>query len=97
MSSSTSKNKNDAVIDGKKEISFGASGYSDFTKHGDMVRKEAYIARHKKNEGWTKSGVKAAGWMSKHVLWNRPTLKASVDDINKMFKGLNVKVELTIL
>ena len=35
----------------------------------------------------TKSGVKAAGWMSKHVLWNKPTLQASVADINKTFKS----------
>ena len=49
--SSTNKNiAYDAVTDGKKKISSGASGYSDFTKHGDMVRKEAYIARHTNNE-----------------------------------------------
>ena len=41
--------------------------------------------------GLRKSGAKAAGFYSKHVLWNKPTLKASVDDINKRFKGLNVK------
>ena len=46
--SSTNKNeKCDAVIDGKKKISFGASGYSDFTKHGDTDRKDRYIARQK--------------------------------------------------
>ena len=41
-----------------------------------------------KNEDWTKSGVKAAGWMSKHVLWNKPTLQASVADINKEFLNI---------
>ena len=51
------------------------------------------IHRHKKNEGWTKSGAKAAGFYSKHVLWNKLTLKAGIDDINKRFKGLNVKME----
>ena len=44
----------------------------------------------KQNEDWTKSGVKAAGWMSKHVLWNKPTLQASVADINEQFKHLKV-------
>ena len=38
------------------------------------------------NEGWTKPGVKTAGWMSKHVLWNKPTLQASVADIDKQFQ-----------
>ena len=41
------------------------------------------VDRHTQNEDWTKSGVKTAGWMSKHVLWNKPTLQASVADINK--------------
>ena len=39
-----------AVIDNKKTIHFGASGYSDYTKHKDDTRKDAYIRRHKKNE-----------------------------------------------
>ena len=43
-----------------------------------------------KHESWTKSGVKAAGWMSKHVLWNKPTLQASVVDIHKQFESLKV-------
>ena len=34
--------------DSEKNISFGASGYSDFTKHKEEKRKERYIARHKK-------------------------------------------------
>ena len=41
------------------------------TKHID--RKYRYIDRHNKNEGWTNSGAKAAGFYSKHVLWNKPT------------------------
>ena len=93
ISSSTNTNTYGAVIDGKKKISFGASGYSDFTKHRNTDRKDRYIDRHKKNEGWTKSGAKAAGFYSKHVLWNKPTLKASIDDISKRFKHLNVKMK----
>ena len=81
------------MIDGKKNISFGASGYSDFTKHGDTDRKDRYIARHKKNEDWTKSGAKSDGFYSRWITWNKPTLKASIDDINKRFKSLNVKMK----
>ena len=77
ISSSTNKNKKlDAVIDGKKKISFGASGYSDFTKHGDTDRKDRYIARHKKNENWGASGVKTAGLWSANLLWNKPYFKS---------------------
>ena len=86
--SSKSDKKLDAVIDGKKTVSFGAKGYSDYTLHKDPERKERYISRHKKNEDWTKSGIKTAGFYAKHVLWNKPTLKGSVDDLNKKFKDV---------
>ena len=94
ISSSTNKNKKfDARIDGTKTVSFGQKGASDFTKHKDKERKERYIARHKKNEDWTSSGVKTAGFWSRHLLWAKPTLKESIDDINKKFKSLNVKMK----
>ena len=79
--------KCDARINGSKTVSFGQKGASDFTKHKNTYRKEIYIDRHKKNEDWTKTGAKSAGFYSKHVLWNKPTLKESIDDINKMFKN----------
>ena len=85
--------KYDARIDGPKSVSVGQKGASDFTKHINTYRKERYIDRHKKNEGLTKSGAKSAGFYSKHALWNKPTLKASIDDINKKFKNLNVKMK----
>ena len=50
---SKSKNKNkkfDVRIDGKKTISFGATGYEDFTTHKDPERKQRYLKRHSKNE-----------------------------------------------
>ena len=92
-SKNSSKKKYDARIDGTKTVSFGEKGASDFTKHKNTYRKERYIDRHKKNEDWNKSGAKAAGFYSKHVLWNKPTLKESVDDINKRFKKLNIKMK----
>ena len=92
-SKNSSKKKYDARIDGTKTVSFGQKGASDFTKHKDKERKEAYISRHKKNEDWTKSGVKTAGFWSKHILWSKPTLKESIDDVNKRFKNLNIKMK----
>ena len=83
--------KFDAVIDGNKTVSFGASGYSDYTKHKDNDRKNKYIDRHKSNEDWTKSGIRTAGFYSKHVLWNKPTIEASVNDLNKKYKDINFK------
>ena len=85
--------KYDARIDGTKTVSFGQKMASDYTKHKDKERKERYIARHKKNEDWNKSGVKTAGFWSRHLLWAKPTLKESVDDLNNKFKNLNVKMK----
>jgi len=45
--------KFDAVIDGNKTVSFGASGYSDYTQHKDPERKQRYLNRHKKKENWS--------------------------------------------
>jgi hypothetical protein len=84
--------KFDAIIDGKKTVSFGSAGMSDYTKHKDAERKERYVNRHKKNEDW--SNPKTAGFYAKHVLWNKPTLQASVADLNKKFNGLKVKLKV---
>lgn len=83
--------KYDAIIDDKKTISFGAKGYSDFTQHKDKDRKDLYIKRHKTNEDWT--DPKTAGFYAKNILWNLPTIKESIADINKRFKTLNVKLK----
>ena len=35
--------KFDAIVDGKKTISFGSAGMSDMTQHKDPERKQRYI------------------------------------------------------
>ena len=89
--SSKAGKKYDAVIDGKKTVSFGATGYSDFTKHKDEDRKNNYIARHKPNQDW-KDHTTAGFWV-KNILWNKPTVEASVRDTNKKFSNLNIKMK----
>ena len=81
--------KYDARIDGTKTVSFGQKGASDYTKHKNKDRKDQYIDRHKSREYWTKSGAKAAGFYSRWITWNKPTLKASVDDMIPI-RGLKV-------
>ena len=81
------------VINGRKTIHFGQAGASDFTIHNDKDRKRLYIARHKKNENFGISGVDTAGFWSKNLLWNKDTLKGSVDDINKKYKSINIKLK----
>ena len=83
--------KYDAIIDGKKTVSFGAKGYSDYTQHKDKERKERYEKRHKTNEDW--SDPTTAGFYAKHILWNKPTIKGSIADLNKKFAKLQVKLK----
>ena len=78
--------------DTKKTIRFGAEGYSDYTKHKDKKRKDSYISRHKKNENWKKSGVETAGFWSRWLLWNKPTIKESIKDISDKF---DIKIHRT--
>lgn len=87
---STNKGKKFMVIlpSGKK-VHFGASGYSDFTKHKDFDRMQRYNARHKKNENWGKSGINTAGFWAKWILWNKPSLSASIKDTERRF---NIKI-----
>ena len=88
ISSSTNKNKKlDAVIDGKKKISFGASGYSDFTKHQHLLRRDSYVKRHFK-EDWSKPNIASPAWMNRCILWERPTLKGAVGNANKKYKDV---------
>jgi hypothetical protein len=77
----------DAIIDGKKTVHFGQKGASDFTLHQNEQRKQLYVNRHKKNERW--DDPTTAGFYSRWILWNRPTLKQSVDDLNKRYKNIN--------
>ena len=54
-----------------------------YIDHKNDHKKKAYIARHKKNEDW--NDYKTAGSLSKHILWNKPTLEASIKDYKKKF------------
>ena len=87
LKKSTRKDKKYSITtpDGKNTIHFGASGYEDFTTHKDLERKERYIARHKPREDWTKSGLDTAGFFSRWLLWNKPTLESSMKNIEKKF------------
>tara|TARA_R110000868_G_scaffold407937_1_gene689946 strand:- start:321 stop:614 length:294 start_codon:yes stop_codon:yes gene_type:complete len=67
----------------EKTIKFGAKGMDDFTKTKDVAQKERYIQRHQKNESWTNPAT--AGFWSKNLLWNKPTVSASLADIKKKY------------
>ena len=91
--SNRSDKKFKAVIDGNKTIHFGSSAHSDFTKHKDPERKERYIKRHS-NEDHSKSNIASPAWMSRFILWEKPTLKGAVDNANKKYKDVNFKLNI---
>ena len=82
-----------ATLNSNKHIHFGQSGYSDYSQHKDDERKQRYIARHKANEDWTKSGIDTAGFYSKNILWNQKSIEASIDNLNKKYTDIKFKLK----
>ena len=67
---------------------FGAKGYQNYggvgkEKHLDENRKKAYLRRHSATENW--NDFKSPGALSRWVLWNKPSFRASVSDFKKRF------------
>ena len=50
---------------------FGASGYQDYTQHGDEERRKLYRARHAKD--LLTNDPTAAGYLSMFILWGNST------------------------
>ena len=84
--------KYDAVINGKKTVPFGQKGASDFTIHKDEARKQRYLDRHKTTENWT--DPKTAGFYSRWLTGEKPTLKQAAANLNRKFKGLQLKLSV---
>lgn len=69
----------------RKKVNGKWENMSDFTKHKDTQRKARYLKRHSgMGEHWNKPDTPGA--LSRWVLWNKKTLKASVRDFKKRFK-----------
>jgi len=74
-----------------KTVHFGEAGASDFTIHKDEERKDRYITRHggrnhgesSSKEDWTDPTTPGA--LSRWILWNKPTLEASIRDYKRRF------------
>ena len=60
---------------------------NDYTRHKDKNRRNRYIWRHMKD---TRTGDPTrAGYLSLYVLWNKPSLKASITDYKKRLGKYN--------
>ena len=85
---STRSDKKFQATVGNRTVHFGARGYSDFTQGASKQQREAYLARHQKRENWGRSGIHTAGFYARWVLWNRPSVAASISDLNSKFPGI---------
>ena len=78
-----------ALINDKKTIHFGAKLYEDYTIHGDDKRKKAYLSRHKHDNA---QNPLYPSFYSTNLLWNKPTLKESIQATNKLY-NVNIKLK----
>ena len=62
---------------------FGSAGMSDFPTHKDEKRKSRYLARHRPRENW--NDPLSAGALSRWILWDKPTRRASIQAFKKRF------------
>lgn len=74
-------------VDGRERTThFGQKGAKDYTSHDRAVRdlrKKAYDSRHRPNEDW--SDATSSGALAKYILWNKPTISASLADYKRRF------------
>jgi hypothetical protein len=70
---------------GGRTIHFGDSKMQNYTMHKDKERKARYLSRHKSRERWGKASIKTAGFWSRWLLWNKPSIGGSKRDIATRF------------
>ena len=72
----------------EKRVYFGDASSKDFTLFSPLEREERkrrYITRHSAREDWTRVGVETPGFWAKHILWNQPTVSASLAATRRKF------------
>ena len=77
-----------AQAEGHRTVHFGQRGASDFTSHRDEALRQAYIARHGCKENWGRAGVMTPGWLSRHLLWEKRSLRAAAAAASSMYSDV---------
>jgi hypothetical protein len=77
------KHKWVAHFEDGRRTKFGSLGAVDFTITKDKEQRERYRDRHRKD--LETNDPHRAGHLSWFILWNLPTITASVRDFNKRF------------
>ena len=83
MKSHNPEKKWDAVFNDGKIVSFGASGYDDYTLTGDKAQRDRYRMRHRKD---LKGDVRSPGYLSYYILWGDSTdMQKNLRDYKRRF------------
>ena len=85
LSKSSRKGKRYTIIYDGKTIHFGSDVGSAFIDHKDTLIKENWIKRHKAGNPSKINDPNSPLFWSLNLLWNKPTLKASIRDIADRF------------
>jgi hypothetical protein len=93
LEKSKRKDKRYVIIMDNMKHHFGLKDGKTFIDGRTEKERQNYIARHKVNENWEKSGIHTSGFWSRWVLWNKPTIEQSIKDIEKRF---NIKIQNNI-
>ena len=88
---SNRKGKKWQASDGKSTVFFGASGYQDFTQHGDETRRKSYIQRHS-NEDWSKSNMMSPAFMSRWILWEKKSIAAAIRNLREKYTDVSFQL-----
>eukprot|EP00965_Chrysotila_dentata_P170261 5619910-Pleurochrysis_carterae.AAC.1 len=75
-----------STANGRKYTHFGHREYQDYTIHKDRERRDRYRTRHRKDLA---NDPTRAGFLSYFILWNKPSLKASVRDFTRRLRVYN--------
>lgn len=84
VAKSTNKGKKwMAIFSNGIKTHFGSAGMDDYTLTKNNEQKELYRKRHAKD--LKSNDPTKAGYLSYYLLWNKPTLEASIKDYKKLF------------
>ena len=81
-----------AQAEGHRTVHFGQRGASDFTIHRDEALRQAYIARHGSKQNWGRTGVMTPGWLSRHLLWEKRSLRAAAAAASNMYQDVRFRL-----
>ena len=80
-----------AEAEGQRTIPFGQRDAGVCTINQDEAARKAYIARHGKAENWGRTRVMTPGWLSRYLLWEKPSLDETIAAASRKYRGVTFR------